>query len=129
MINHENSSSKMNSFNFSFALANKAKADIQAEYSTLEERISNITDSEKFYVNGFPVLKNILMLQPKKSDLKKLAKAMDRLADLIEVYEEAQSKLSVIEVVQKDPNWFAWTFGDFTQEIDQDIEQLFNTTD
>jgi hypothetical protein len=54
---------------------------------------------------------------------------MDRLADLIEVYEEAQSKLSVIEAVQKDPNWFAWTFGDFTQEIDQDIEQLFNTTD
>ena len=69
------------------------------------------------------------MLQPKKSDLKKLAKAMDRLADLIEVYEEAQSKLSVIEAVQKDPNWFAWTFGDFSQEIDQDIEQLFKTKD
>ena len=102
MTNHENSSSKMNNFNFSFALANKAKVDIQSEYSTLEERISNITDSEKFYVNGFPVLKNILMLQPKKSDLKKLAKAMDRLADLIEVYEEAQSKLSVIEAVQKE---------------------------
>ena len=129
MTNHENSSSKMNNFNFSFALANKAKVDIQSEYSTLEERISNITDSEKFYVNGFPVLKNILMLQPKKSDLKKLAKAMDRLADLIEVYEEAQSKLSVIEAVQKDPNWFAWTFGDFSQEIDQDIEQIFNTKD
>jgi len=127
MTSHEQPFSKINNFNFSFALANKAKDNIQSEHDSLEERISNIVESEKFYVNGFPVLKNILMLQPKKSDLKKLAKAMDRLADLVEAYEEVQSKLSIIQAVEKDPNWFAWTFGDFTQEIDQDLENFFNS--
>jgi hypothetical protein len=127
MTSHEQPFSKINNFNFSFALANKAKGNIQSEHDSLEERISNIVESEKFYINGFPVLKNILMLQPKKSDLKKLAKAMDRLADLVEAYEEIQSKLSIIQAVEKDPNWFAWTFGDFTQEIDQDLENFFNS--
>lgn len=127
MSNHEQPLFKMNNFNFSFALANKAKENIESENNSLEERIGNIVDSEKFHINGFPVLKNILMLQPKKSDLKKLSKAIDRLADLIEVYQEVQSKLSVIEAVEKDPNWFAWTFGDFSQEIDQDIENFFNS--
>lgn len=116
-------------FNFSFALANKARKELEAEHENMMERISAIVDSEKFYINGFPVLKNIIPLAPKKSDLKKLAKAIDRLADLLEVYQELDNKISVINTVQEHPNWFTWTFGDFANEIEQDIETFFNSNE
>jgi hypothetical protein len=120
------SNNHLKDFNFSFALANKARKELEDEHQNLLERISAITDSEKFFINGFPVLKNIITLNPKKSDLKKLSKALDRLADLLEVYQELDNKISVINTVQEHPNWFTWTFGDFTNEIEKDIETFFN---
>jgi DNA repair exonuclease SbcCD ATPase subunit len=112
-------------FNFSFQLAQKAKQELENEHQTILERITNITESEKFFINGFPVLKNIIQLQPKKADLKKIAKAIERLADLLEVYQELDNKVSVIKTVQEHPNWFAWTFGDFSKEIEKDLESFF----
>jgi Trm5-related predicted tRNA methylase len=116
-------------FNFSFALAQKAKSDLQDQHEKLLERISNIVESEKFHVNGFPVLKNIIGLQPKKVDLMRLSKALERLADLVEMFSEIDKKVNLIDVVESNPNWFAVTFGDFSKEIDQDIEKLFNIND
>ena len=78
-----------------------------------------------FLVSGYPILKNILMLDPSKVELKKLAKALDRLADLVEVNSDLESKLSFIKTIENDPNWLAWTFGDFSQEVEQDIESFF----
>lgn len=113
-------------FNFSFALAQKAKAELQNDHEKLLERITNIVDSEKFHINGFPVLKNIINLQPQKNDLKKIAKALDRLGDLLESFAELDKKISVIDTVQADPHWFAWAFGDFSKEIDNDLENFFD---
>lgn len=121
--------SNIQNFNFSFSLAQKAKKELEEEHQNLLERISAITESEKFHINGFPVLKNLINLGPSKNDLKKLSKAIDRLADLLEVFQELDNKMSVIQAVQQHPNWFAWTFGDFTKEIDQDIETFFNTNE
>jgi hypothetical protein len=118
-------SHNINEFNFSFALAQQAKGALEKEHEELVERIAKITDSEKFFINGFPVLKNIIQLGPKKADLKKISKAIDRLADLLELFQELDSKISVINTVQEHPNWFAWTFGDFAKEIDKDIESFF----
>lgn len=123
------SSHHLKDFNFSFALANKARQELEAEHQNIMERISAITDSEKFFINGFPVLKNLINLGPKKSDLKKLSKAIDRLADLLEVFQELDNKISVINTVQEHPNWFTWTFGDFAGEIEKDIETFFNTNE
>lgn len=119
--------SHLGDFNFSFALAQKAKADLEADHEKLLERITQIAESEKFFVNGFPVLKNVIQLQPKKADLKKLSKALDRLADLMDTFQEIDSKLTVINTVQEHPHWFAWAFGDFSQEVEQDIEKFLNT--
>ena len=121
------SSSKpsITSFKFNFAHTNKVKQSVQSEHSSISERISAITDSDMFTVSGYPILKNILMLDPSKAELKKLSKALDRLADLVEVHSDLQSKLSFIKTIENDPNWLAWTFGDFTQEVEQDIESFF----
>lgn len=114
-------------FNFSFSLAQSAKKELEAEHSAMNERINNIVDSEKFFINSFPVLKNILVLSPTKADLKKLSKALDRLADLIEVFTDLDNKITVIETLNKNPSWFAWSCGDFTEEIDQGLESILNS--
>lgn len=115
-----------NSFNFSFSRVSKNQSYIEKELDEVTERIIKILDSEKFQVNGFPVLKNIYALGPSRSDLKKIAKACDRLADLVNVINDLQSKMTVIQMAQDNPNWLAFAFGDFKEEIDKDIESLFS---
>lgn len=119
----------LHSFNFSFSMAAKALADIEEEHSNLDQRVSSIIDSEKFYINGFPVLKSVMTLNPSKSDLKKLSKALDRLADLVEIFDNLERKMTVLKTIQSDPNWFAWTFGDFSDEVDQDLAKFFTQED
>lgn len=119
----------MDNFNFSFSLAQKAKDQFEDEHSALSERIENIVESEKFFIAGIPVLKSILALNPTKNDLKKLAKATSRLSELIDQHTELENKLNLIKTVNDNPHWFAWTFGDFSKEVDQDIDSLFKDTD
>ena len=101
-------------------------SELEADHEKMMDRISQIVDSEKFYINGFPVLKNIIQLQPKKSDLKKLSKALDRLGDLMEAFQELDAKMNVINTVQEHPHWFAWAFGDFSKEIEDDLENFLS---
>lgn len=115
----------MDTFNFSFTLAKKVKEEFEQEHSVLSERIENIIESEKFFISGIPVLKSILALNPSKNDLKKLAKATSRLSELIEQHTLIENKLNLIKTVNDNPHWFAWTFGDFSKEVDQDIDSLF----
>lgn len=121
--------SKIENFTFSFQQSLSVQKDLQTQHDTLDQRISNIVDSEKFYVNDFPILKNIMMLGPTRSDLKKLAKALDRLGDLVEVFDTLEEKLNVIKTMNKDPNWFAWTFADHSIDFDQEISNIINSKD
>jgi hypothetical protein len=122
-------SDNLKNFNFSFSLAKNAKKELESEHLAISSRIDAIVDSEKFNINGFPVLKNIMILNPTKNDLKKIGKALDRLGDLIEVFNDLDKKINVINTLHENPTWFAWSCGDFTQEIEQDIESLFKTSD
>jgi len=127
--NIPSSNHSIKSFNFNFSQASKAKASIQNEYTAIDERITTIVDSEKFTISGYPVLKSIMMLNPSKLELKKIAKALDRLADLVDVHSELNSKLSMINIIETNPNWLASAFGDFSNEIENDIQSFFNDLD
>lgn len=122
--NSNSSNPFYDNFKFSFSMVNDTLKELKESHSTLDSRISQIVDSEKFYINGFPVLKNILFLSPKKNDLKKLSKALDRLADLVEAFDSIESKLNLVQTVQSDPHWFAWAFGDFSSEIPNNIDTI-----
>jgi hypothetical protein len=63
-----------------------------------------------------------------KETLKGLSKALDRVADLIEIKDNLHSKLKIIEHAEKDPSWFASTFGDFSDSIDKDLQNLLGDT-
>lgn len=120
------SNGPVNSFNFSFSKVNKNYVALENELNDLTERIIKIIDSEKFFINNFPVLKNIYSLNPNKSDLKKLSKACDRLADLVQISADLESKMIVFEIAKNNPNWLAFTFGDFQDEINKDLESFFS---
>jgi len=115
----------MDKFNFSFEMASKAKRQLEEEASVLSQRIDRIVNH--FTINDTPILKFILNMEPSRDELKKLSRALDRLADVVQAYEGITTKLSIAKAAESDPHWFASSFGDFEHEIDKDIETLFNT--
>jgi hypothetical protein len=109
-------------FTFSMKLAAETGRDISKKVETLNERIDKIADA--FMINDMPIIKAILSVTRSKSDLKKLAKALERLSDIIELHDSLKNRLTVIETVQNDPQWFVSSFADFEQDIDRTIEQI-----
>jgi len=116
----------INSFKFSFSHATKEKSKLTQSFQSINERIEQIANAEKFYIDGIPIVRSLLGLNPTKNDFKKLSKVLDRLADLIEIQQNLNTKITVHDAITENPNWFIETFGDFSSEIDNDIEQLFN---
>jgi hypothetical protein len=45
---------------------------------------------------------------------------------LIEGSDHIKTRLNIIDTAHKDPDWFAWTFGDFSEEIDKHIESILD---
>jgi hypothetical protein len=115
----------INSFKFNSSSASFAKAEVELQIEALETRIDNIV--KKFTVEGNPVLGLILQLTHNKEELAGLSKGLGRLADIIGPYDELQQRKQLLEIAEKDPNWLAWAFGDFDQEIDEAIVKLFST--
>lgn len=110
-------------FSFSFDMVSKSKAELQEQRDAVKERIDKIVNH--FTIDDVPILSYILHVTNSRVELKKLSKALDRLADLTELNTSLNNKLKVIEAAESDPNWFALAFGDFDQEIDLDIEKFF----
>jgi len=111
-------------FNFSFGMVNKTKAELHEQRDVVKERIDKIVNH--FTIDDIPILAYILHVTTSRGELKKLAKALDRLADLAEIHTNLDNKAKVIEIAENDPNWFALAFGDFDKEIDQDLETFFD---
>lgn len=114
-----------NNFLFSFSSVSKAQTEIQKEFDALNERIQAIVESDKFHVQNFPVLRNIIALQPDKAELKKLAKALDRLGDLMDAYATLNARLNMVKMMQEHPTWFTSTFTDYEGEIDRSLDKFF----
>jgi Trm5-related predicted tRNA methylase len=114
----------LDKFTFSLNLSNKVKEDLESQLSAVEDRINSIAN--KVTVDGMPILKAILQTSHDKKELKRLAKGLDRVADLIEGSDQIKTRLSIIDTAHKDPDWFAWTFGDFSEHIDKHIESILD---
>ena len=76
-----------------------------------------------------PVIRFILNISENREELKKVGKALDRVADLIEARNELLPKLKIIELAEKDPNWFALTFGDFSVSLDLELDNILGDLD
>lgn len=114
----------MNTFMFNLDSSRDVKKQLESQIAGLDERIEKIVDH--FTVQDMPIIRFILNVSEDREELKKVAKALDRIADLIHAKNELLPKLEVIKIAEKDPNWFAWTFGDFSSEIDTGINNLMD---
>ena len=72
-----------------------------------------------------PIIRFILNMTHDKEIIKGISKALDRVSDLVEHHDNLSSKLKVIEHAEQDPSWFAYTFGDFSSSIDNDLKDIF----
>jgi len=116
--------SPYNNFNFSVKAGLLVKQEIETQLSTLQDRIEKIASN--VLVGEMPMVKFVLQTSHDKNELKKFAKAIDRVADLIEAVDQLEGKVNIINAAQKDPEWFAFAFGDFSKEIDDDIAEFLN---
>ena len=110
-------------FPFSVKASLGVQSELQDQLQTLNDRIEKIAST--VLVGDMPLIRFVLQTSHDKSELKKFAKAVDRVADLIEAVDQLEGRLKIIETAQKDPQWFAFAFGDFSQEIDKDIDEIF----
>jgi len=113
------STEPIRNFQFSIEAGLAAKAEIAAQIDNISERIDKIIDH--FSVDDMPVIRFILNMTHDKETLKGLSKALDRIAELVEVHDNLTSKMKIIEHAEKDPSWFACTFGDFSSSFDNDL--------
>lgn len=117
----------INSFYFNLENSKTIKGELESQIENLNERIEKIVDH--FTLDDVPIIKFILNVSHDKTELKKIAKALDRVADLIEVRDKIVPKLQVINTAESDPNWFALAFGNFSQDIDFGIDSILNNGD
>lgn len=115
---------KIDRFPFSLSAGISAKKSLENQLDQLNARISKIVDH--FVFDDIPILHFILRATNQKADLKKMAKAVDRLADLVELQENLVSRLNVIKLLEADPTWFTSTFSDYSDEIDKDLSDIID---
>jgi hypothetical protein len=109
-------------FPFSFNAGKNVKKELTSQLDLVNSRMQKII--EHFVFDDMPVLMLILKVTTEKSDLKKMAKAIDRLADLVEIQQTLNSRLNVLNLVESDPIWFTSTFSDYASEIDKDLSEI-----
>jgi hypothetical protein len=114
----------INAFPFSFTAGKNVKRELEFQLDQINTRIEKIVDH--FVYNDIPIVHYILKASNQKNDLKKLAKAINRLADLVEVQENLSSRLNIVKVLETDTAWFTSTFSDYSSEIDQDLINIIN---
>jgi archaellum component FlaC len=121
------SNNSLDKFTFSLNASKSLLKELENELESLDSRIDRI--SNDVLVGGLPIIRFILQSSHDKKELKILAKAVNRIADIIEQRDKVDSKITIIQTAEKDPEWFALAFGDFSQEIENDISTLINNKD
>lgn len=109
-------------FYFNLDNSNDLQKELESQVSNLDERIDKIVDH--FTIQDFPVIRAILGISQDRNELKKLSKAIDRIADLVDAKNKIIPKLEVIKTAQEDPNWFALAFGDFATHADLELDNI-----
>lgn len=116
--------SSIDLFPFSFTAGKNAKKELTSQLDALNSRIQKIV--EHFVFDDVPVLALIMRVTNDKADLKKISKAIDRLADLTDIHSQLTSRLNVLNLMESDPVWFTSTFSDYTHEIDRDLSSIID---
>lgn len=114
----------IDSFKFQISSVSQVQEDNRMAVEALEIRLKKLTE-KLGTIKDIPILTYILQISHDRTELKNLAKGLDRVAEFIGDLDQAKDKQSVLDLVEKDPLWFYWAFGGFKSEID-DFEATIN---
>lgn len=107
-----------NTFTFSLAAGDAAVTDIDAEISSLEDRLARLARRKEVQINGIPVLQHIIGLTQDREELRNIGKALIRVADLTPRLQELYKRKNVIDMARDNPRWLMATFADFSDQIE-----------
>jgi hypothetical protein len=110
----------INRFTVDLSQVADQREELETRMKELGGQISRII--EKMQIDDNPVLVPILHLTKKRSALEKLARALNRVAPLVDEYDRLHKRMTVLEVASEDPGWLAACLGDFST----DFQSLFD---
>lgn len=120
---------KIDSFTWSFQAGEASKQELKMQSEAYEERIDRIIHHERARIKGVYILEHILNFTSDPSDLKIIARACEKLADIVPDYEEAKRRYELVCESIENPTWIASVFGDFSSDVDVFTEELHSESD
>lgn len=114
-------------FRFTTELAADTRKDLDMQLNAIDIRMQRL--SEKSAIGGMAILEMILQTGADESDLRILAKALGQASKLLKTRSDLRSKLSVLDLAESQPDWFASTFGDFEDMFDGIQSSHFEESD
>lgn len=109
-------------FMFSTSSVAHALQETEGLIRQYEEKLDGI--NREYTVAGYSIIDRILTLTRNKDELKGLATGLAKTAGLVAVLDELIIRKQTLELSTKDPAFFGWAFGDFTDESDRLVEEL-----
>jgi hypothetical protein len=109
-------------FVFSTASTGHARTETEGLINKYEAKIDEL--NREYLVGGMPLIDRILMVSRDKDELKGLATGLAKVAGFVAALDELLIRKQVLDLATKDPNFFGWAFGDFSDDSDKLVEEL-----
>jgi len=119
MENHMGRSIK--NFTFSTASSKDSKHDLEMRKEALTSRLDKL--DERCAIEGptgkIPIISSIMDISQDYEQIKKLGKGLQRAAEILPELNEVEEKLTVINIITSNENWFLSTFADLSKDVDK----------
>lgn len=112
-------------FVFDASAVPAARKECQLQLDAAEERMRRINEHFKVCNGQFTLIDRIIQITQDPAELRGLAKGLQRIADDIIVdLTQLRERIQILDLAEKDPRWFSWAFGDFSDEVDRALKDF-----
>lgn len=108
-------------FRFNLQKIEFSRQDLKWQAEALDHRINEL--AKKCPLGDAMVLQPILAISHNPVELKRLGQALIAVSEMIGEQDKVKKKISVLELVDEDPMFFPWAFGDL-EPSDEAIEDF-----
>lgn len=127
-MNSSGEPKNMETFMFSLKAGQNSRKDLEMRVAALKDRLDKL-DEKATITNeagmSMSVVWMIIHMSDSPEEVSRLGKALVRAAEIIPEHKTLSEKLSAVQILSDDPEWFAATFGDFENEVDKFTENFF----
>lgn len=102
-------------FTIDLGAVDQMREELKEKMTQLHEQISKLIS--KVVIDDEPVLVPIFNLTHQRRDLEKIARALTRVAPIMEEFEKLGKRRLVLDIAAEEPGWLAATLGDFSGDF------------